>query len=276
MQAPTTDQAFAGSIPQVYDACMVPLLFAPYADDLAQRVAQRVAQRQPSRLLEIAAGTGAVTRRLASTLLPSVQIVATDLSQPMLDQAAAIGTARPVEWQQADAMQLPFPDGAFDMVVCQFGVMFLPDKAAAFAEVRRVLGPGGVFLFNVWDRIEHNEFAATVSDALAALYPGDPPQFMQQVPHGYFDTEAIRQDLHRGGFDRAPEIVTVDACSHADSPALAALAFCQGTPMRMQIEARDAAGLTGATNVAARALASRFGADAIDGKMRAYVVAVER
>jgi SAM-dependent methyltransferase len=272
MQAPTTDHGFAGSIPQVYDACLVPLLFAPYADDLAQRVAQR----QPSSILEIAAGTGAVTRRLASTLPASATIVATDLSQAMLDHAAAIGTARPVQWQQADAMHLPFPDAAFDVVVCQFGVMFFPDKAGAFSEARRVLRPGGVFLFNVWDRIEQNEFAAIVSDALAALYPDDPPHFMRQAPHGYFDTEAIRQDLQRGGFDRAPEIATVEARSRAASAAIAALAFCQGTPMRTQIEARDAAGLAGATDVAARALASRFGDGAMDGKVRAYVVAVQR
>ena len=90
----------------------------------------------------------------------------------MLDHAADIGTARPVEWRQADAMQLPFEDAEFDAVVCQFGAMFFPDKAKAFAEARRVLRPGGVFLFNVWDRIDENEFADMVTTALAAVFPG--------------------------------------------------------------------------------------------------------
>lgn len=129
MAAPDVDSLFAGSIPQFYEQHMVPLIFEPYAADLASRVALR----KPSSVLEIAAGTGVVTRRLASTLATSVPIVATDLNQAMLDQAASVGTVRPVEWRQADAMQLPFPNEAFDTVVCQFGAMFFPDKAKAFS-----------------------------------------------------------------------------------------------------------------------------------------------
>src|SRR6185369_2662198 len=127
----------------------------PYAEDLARRLAPL----RPGRLLEIAAGTGVVTRRLAASLPKECAIVATDLNPPMIEQAKAIGTARAVEWRQADAMKLPFGDAEFDAVVCQFGVMFFPDKAHAFAEARRVLKPGGTFLFNAWDRIEDNEFA---------------------------------------------------------------------------------------------------------------------
>ena len=154
-----TDTAFLGSIPQVYDRYLVPLIFAPYAADLALRTVRR----HPAHVLEIAAGTGVVTRQLAEMLPPGVSIVATDLNQTMLDEAAAIGTSRPVEWRQADALHLPFPDAFFDVVVCQFGVMFFPDKARAFAEARRVLRSGGQFIFNVWDRIEHNDFADTVT-----------------------------------------------------------------------------------------------------------------
>ena len=145
MSASGIDTAFAGSIPQFYERHLVPLIFAPYASDLAARVASRA----PSRVLEIAAGTGVVTRALASLLPASTVIVATDLNQAMLDQAKSIGTSRPVEWRQADAMQLPFPDASFDIVVCQFGAMFFPDKPAAFAQARRVLRNGGAFLFNV-------------------------------------------------------------------------------------------------------------------------------
>ena len=170
-----TDSAriFTGSIPAMYEKYMVPLIFEHYAADLARRLASQ----SPSRVLEIAAGTGVVTRQLATTLPQDVAIVATDLNRPMLELAERIGTSRPVQWQHADAMQLPFPDRSFDAVVCQFGAMFFPDKARAFAEARRVLRTGGVLLFNVWDRIEENEFADAVTATLAEVFPEDPPAF---------------------------------------------------------------------------------------------------
>ena len=266
------DKVFAGSIPALYDAYLVPLIFEPYAADLARRVAARA----PARVLEIAAGTGVVTRALASALPAGASIIATDLNQAMLDQAAKIGTARPVEWRQADAMQLPFGDGAFDAVVCQFGVMFFPDKPKAFAETRRVLKRGGVFLFNVWDRIEDNEIAETVTAALAAVFPEDPPRFMARTPHGYHDRDAVTRDLAAGGFAASPRVDTVTARSRAASPDVAALAYCQGTPLRGEIEARDAARLAEATAVATRAIATRFGRGPVDGKIQAHVVTVER
>src|SRR3990170_4055027 len=154
MGNPDTDKVFAGSIPKLYETYLVPLIFDPYATDLVNRLASRTL----SRVLEIAAGTGVVTRALASVLPERVSIVATDLNQAMLDQASVVGTRRPVEWRQADAMQLPFADGTFDAVVCQFGVMFFPEKPQAFSEARRVLRPGGVFVFTVWGRIAANQF----------------------------------------------------------------------------------------------------------------------
>ena len=155
------DKVFSGSIPKLYESHLVPLIFEPYAADLKQRLASM----NLSRILEVAAGTGVVTRALASIADERLSIVATDLNQAMLDQAAVMGTARPVQWQQADAMALPFGDAEFDAVVCQFGVMFFPDKAKAFSEARRVLRPGGVFLFNVWDSLSENEFAETIASA---------------------------------------------------------------------------------------------------------------
>ena len=229
-----------------------------------------------ARVLEIAAGTGAVTRSLASVLPESVSIVATDLNRPMLDVAAGIGTSRPVEWREADAMQLPFADGQFDVVVCQFGAMFFPDKGKAFSEARRVLAAGGALLFNVWDRIEENEFADVVTDALESLFPDDPPRFMARTPHGYHDLAAIARDLREGGFARPPQFQTIAARSKAASPRIAALAYCQGTPLRGEIEARDDARLGEATDVAAAAIARRFGDGAVDGKIQAHVVVVER
>ena len=202
-----SDKVFAGSVPELYDTHLVPLIFEPYAADLAARLALRPL----GQVLEIAAGTGCVTRAMATALPETVAIVATDLSQAMLDQTAARGTTRPVRWRQADAMALPFADGAFDAVVCQFGVMFFPEKGGAYAEVRRVLRSGGIFVFNVWDRIEENEFADTVTTALAALFPEDPPRFLARTPHGYHDPETIKRDLTAGGFPAAPAITTLAA-----------------------------------------------------------------
>ena len=162
---------------------------------------------------------------------------------PDTDQAIAIGTRRPVEWRQADAMQLPFADGAFDAVVCQFGAMFFPDKSKAFAEARRVLRPRGVFIFNVWDRIEENDFANFVTIAMSAVFPEDPPRFLARTPHGYYDQATIVRDLAQGGFEASPEVVTVAQRSRAESARVPAVAFCQGTPLRSEIEARNPARL---------------------------------
>jgi SAM-dependent methyltransferase len=272
MSSPDIDQVFVGSIPKLYESHLVPLIFEPYAVDLANRLASR----SPACVLEIAAGTGVVTRALASALAEDVAIVATDLNQPMLDHANAVGTTRPVKWRQADAMQLPFGDETFDTVVCQFGVMFFPDKARAFAEARRVLSPGGVFIFNVWDRIEENEFADVVTRALESIFPENPPRFMARTPHGYHNRSTLERDLKSGGFAASPDITTVAARSRASSPRIPAIAYCQGTPLRNEIEARDASRLGEATDIAARAIARRFGSGAVDGKIQAHVVTIEK
>jgi SAM-dependent methyltransferase len=263
-----SDSSFSGSMSELYDMYLVPLIFQPYATDLANRLASR----RPSRVLEIAAGTGVVTRALAATLPRSVSIVATDLNEAMLDRASVVGTARPVEWRQADAQHLPFVDETFDAVVCQFGVMFFPDKVRAFAEARRVLNPGGLFLFSVWDRIEENEFADTITTALEATFPDDPPRFLVRTPHGYYDHVAIQHDLADSGFSHAAEVATVPARSRAASARIPAIAYCQGTPLRSEIEAQG--GLGQATDLAAAALARRFGPGGVDGKIQAQVVSV--
>ncbi len=272
MGSPDSDKVFVGSVPKFYDTYIVPLIFEPYAADLVNRLSSR----SLSRVLEIAAGTGVVTRALASVLPDSVSIVATDLNQAMLDQATAVGTKRPVEWRQADAMQLPFQDETFDAVVCQFGVMFFPDKSKAYSEVRRVLRPGGVFIFNVWDRIADNEFADTVTTALESVFPNDPPRFMARTPHGYYDHRIIERDIANSAFGASPRIDTVTARSRATSARIVAIAYCQGTPLRNEIETRDASRLGEATDIAAEAIAKRFGRGAVDGKIQAHVVTIER
>jgi SAM-dependent methyltransferase len=267
----STDKVFSGSIPKLYEEYLVPLIFEPYAADLTNRLALRPL----ARVLEIAAGTGVVTRRLASVLPESVAIVATDLNQAMLDLASEVGTKRPVEWRQADAMQLPFESGTFDAVVCQFGAMFFPERAKAFSEARRVLRSGGVFMFNVWDRIEESEFADTVTKALESLFPEDPPRFLARTPHGYCDLATIERDLKHGGFLASPHISTIAARSQAASPRIPAIAYCQGTPLRNEIEARDKSRLGEATDIAAAAIAQRFGPGPVDGRIQAHVVTIE-
>ena len=268
---PTADKVFGGSIAMFYDTYLVPLLFEPYAEDLVNRLRTR----SVTRVLEIAAGTGVVTRVLASALPARVEIVATDLNQPMLDQARACGTTRPVEWRQADAMHLPFEDRTFDAVVCQFGAMFFPDKAKAFLEVLRVLRPHGVFVFNVWDRIEENEFADVVTTSLQSIFPANPPRFMARTPHGYHDRAAIERDIADAGFVASPRFATLAARSRAETFRVPAIAYCQGTPLRSEIEAYGACAVTEATEIAAEAIAERFGRGPVDAKIQAHVVAVD-
>ena len=267
-----SDRLFAGAIPQIYDRLLVPLIFEPYARDMAERVA-RLGARE---VLETAAGTGVLTRAMAARLPGHVRIVATDLNQPMLDQAAARqGVDARISWQQADAQALPMADASFDAVVCQFGVMFLPDKTKGYREARRVLRAGGQLLFNVWDRIADNEFADAVTEALATAFPDDPPRFLARTPHGYCDPDRIRQELAAAGFGTVA-IEPLEALSRAPSPREPAIAFCQGTPLRNEIEARDASRLSEATDRAAEALAARFGSGPIEGRIRALIVSAAR
>ncbi|HEY4300165.1 MAG TPA: class I SAM-dependent methyltransferase [Candidatus Didemnitutus sp.] len=272
MTSLNANPVFSGSVAQLYEQYLVPLIFEPYARDMTRRVSLL----KPTAVLEIAAGTGVVTRHLAAQLPADTSIVATDLNQPMLDHAISIGTTRSVTWRPADAMSLPFADGSFDAVVCQFGAMFFPDKAAAFAEARRVLRPGGTFLFNVWDRIEDNEFADCVTHALAGLFPTDPLRFLARLPHGYFDQKVIAGDLFRGGFTGINAFDTVTTPSRAESARIVAIAYCQGTPLRNEIEARGTSILGEATDVATAALSQRFGQRQVCGKIQACVIAATR
>jgi ubiquinone/menaquinone biosynthesis C-methylase UbiE len=262
------DKVFAGSIPKLYDTLMVPLIFEAYAANLAARVAAW----SPTAVLETAAGSGAVTRALAPKLRADARYVVSDLNQPMLDHAASRqGTDARIEWRQADALDLPFDDASFDVVCCQFGAMFFPNRVAGYAEARRVLRPGGRFIFSVWDRIEENAFADDVTNAVATVFPHDPPRFLARTPHGYHDIALIREDLTHAGFADI-DIETREKVSRSPSARDAATAYCQGTPLRNEIEARDASLLQLATDRAAEAIASRHGKGAVAGKIQAHVI----
>ena len=263
-----TDKLFAGSIPENYDRNMVPLIFEPYAADIARRAASL----SPKAVLETAAGSGVVTRALAPGLPGDASYTVTDLNQPMLDYAASRQPADPrISWRQADALALPFEDATFDLVCCQFGAMFFPDRARGYREARRVLKRGGHFLFSVWDRIEENVFADDVTNALARIFPNDPPRFMARTPHGYHDTAKIRRELEDAGFSHVA-IETRAEQSRASSAHIVAVAYCQGTLLRNEIEAREAGSLQSATDYVASALADKHGQGEVAAKIQAHVI----
>ena len=267
-----SDMVFAGSIPELYDTYLVPLIFEVYADDLAKRVAALA----PKTVLETAAGTGVVTRALAPRLASNARYTVTDLNQPMLDHAAdKQGPDGRITWRQADALDLPFHDASFDAVVCQFAVMFFPDRVAGYSEARRVLKPGGSLLFNVWDHIGANEFAQVVTEATAEIFPGDPPLFLARTPHGYHDVDLIRDELGKAGFSRV-SIATLEETSSAPSARHVALAYCQGTPLRNEIESRNASLLEQVTDAATEAITARFGNGPVSGKIQGNVVVAVR
>lgn len=262
----TTDTVFTGSIPSIYDGCMVPLLFEPYAEI----VAERARSMQPKRILETAAGTGAVTAALHAAL-PDAEIVATDLNQPMLDVAAARIRSDKVSFVAADALQLPFDDSSFDLVVCQFGVMFFPDKVAANAEARRVLREGGAYMLVIWDSIDRNLATKAAGAAVAKLFPEDDGAFYERIPFRYHDVAQIEHDLLAAGFNDI-ELQTVELMSRAPSAADAAKGLCQGSPMRTEIEKYGPDALERATDAAAHALQKFEGPNGLEAPMSAHVV----
>jgi ubiquinone/menaquinone biosynthesis C-methylase UbiE len=263
-----SDKEFTGSIPEFYDTYLVPLIFESYANDLAKRVVRL----SPKNLLETAAGSGVVPRALAPLLDPDANYVVSDLNQPMLDHAAAKqGPDDRIKWQQADALNLPFDNASFDAVFCQYGVMFYPDRVKGYTEANRVLLDGGSYVFSVWDKIEENEFADIVTQTAAKVFPDDPPRFLPRTPHGYHDFATIKDELAVAGYSSV-SIDTVAEVSRAPSPRHPAIAYCQGTPLRNEIESRDANLLEHVTDLAAQAIAKSYGVGPVEAKIQAHIV----
>jgi len=258
-------KAFTGSIPQIYDRYMGPMFFEPFARDLAARFADFEGV-----ILEIAAGTGQVTRLLAQAA-PGARIVATDLNEPMLARAVEVVKTPNVQWRQADALALPFGDGGFDAVVCQFGAMFFPDKVRGYAEARRVLHPDGRFVFSVWDDLAANDATHIVENVVAGLFLQDPPVFFGRVPFGYHGRDLIRGSLHEAGF-ASVEMETVRLPTPSPSARDAALGLVEGTPLRALIAARDPARVGEAVEAATQALAAHFGEGPVTGTGQAVVI----
>jgi SAM-dependent methyltransferase len=246
---------------EAYERWLVPTVFRPFAVDAARRVSIHA----PSRVLELAAGTGVLTRELAAAL-PSAEVTATDLNQAMVDLGRH--QAPSARWRQADATSLPFDDGEFDVVACQFGVMFFSDKPAAFAETRRVLLPGGVFLMSTWSTLETQDFQLGLVAGLKRAFPEDPPPFMTLVPHGCSNVDYVIADLRAGGFHRV-RVESVTQEGRAESAKDVAIGYCTGTPLRAEIETRG--DLAATTAVVAEELEARLGTGQVKATMTAHV-----
>ena len=257
---------FAGSVPANYERLMVPLIFQPYADELARRARDL----RPTKILETASGTGVVTRALHKAM-PDADIVATDLNQPMLDIAHGQLRSDKVRLRQADALDLPFEDGSFDLVVCQFGAMFFPDKVRGHAEACRVLRDSGHYLLAIWDSIERNALTDVAQQVLIDVFPDDPPLFMREGPFGYADTARIEADLHQAGFESV-QIETVELPSRSSSARDAATALCYGTPLGIEIGERAPGSLDRVFAAVEQALERFDGAAGIDALMSAHIV----
>ena len=257
---------FDGSIPEIYDKHLGAVLFEPYAADLVKRLKSRGSKD----VLELACGTGIVTRALLDGLKPA-RLVATDLNQPMVDYARSkVGAAPGLEWRQADASALPFPDASFDAVVCQFGVMFVPDKLLAMKEARRVLRPGGVFAFNVWDKIEENDLGRTAHETITRFFPSDPPQFYT-IPFGFHDSALIRSMLGQAGFADV-QIESVVKESKSPSAGHLAVGLVRGNPVVNAIQERGSVEVDTVIAAVEEALRGRYGDSPLIAKMRAWVV----
>ncbi|MDE9365432.1 methyltransferase domain-containing protein [Luteipulveratus sp. YIM 133132] len=266
-----SESQFTGSVPRLYDACYAPAVFVPFAPVTARAVADG----EPTHVLEVAAGTGRATVAIAAAL-PCSRIVATDISDDMLTYAAGHRCAPNITWRLADAQELPFPDASFDVVACQFGAMFFPDRPRAYTEARRVLRPGGRLVLTIWDAVEHHAYARLTTVVLRRLFPDDPPRFAEQVPHGYHDTAQIERDLRAGGFDRV-QVARETVVGRSRSARDVATGQITGTPLGAHISARDPALIPRVVDEVTDAFRAELadperGPDAVAGELTAYVV----
>lgn len=261
---------FSGSVPEYYDSCLGPAWFDAFAVDLAQRLPAR-----PSGdVLEIACGTGLLTRRMRERLDPTVRLVATDLSKAMLDYARGkLGDFKAIEWHEADAANLPFSDGEFGAVVCAFGIMFVPDKKAAFRQACRVLKEGGIFLFNVWDRIDENPHVAANAEVVEGLFPGD-EEMRFRIPYEMHNPALLQRLLAEAHFTGV-KIETKRLQLDRVSARTIAIGQIRGTPRSLLIEKRGVPLDEVVENVSA-ALARIGGADPYRGSAQALVVEARR
>lgn len=260
--------SFSGSIPELYERTFVPLILRAYADELASRLQVG----DGARVLELACGTGVVTRALAARLSAGSQIIATDISPDMLAVAQRLKpTSGPsVTFQQADALDLPFENNAFDAVICQFGLMLFPDTPQGLREAGRVLKPGAPIIAAVWDALEQNDFARVLSETLKDLFPEDPMTFFEDLPFSYYDLDQIRSDLEDAGFENI-SLSKIQKTSEAESAAKIAYAFLRGTPVFDLVTEQDG-DFDAIALEAGHRLAGAFGDNPVRGQSQAILI----
>lgn len=218
--------SFSGSVPANYDKYLGPFLFEPYSLDLVERINDI----QLTNVLELACGTGRLTRHLVKVIPSGGRLVASDLNPDMLEVAKGKITDPKIQWQVLDAQELPFEDNSFDLVICQYGVMFFPDKMKAYAEAYRVLKAGGRFIFNVWDEMAFNPAIEVIHKALQETFGDNAPDFLSKGPYSYFDEEEIAKSIQEAGFTSVQIELVVKYSSYHTAEDLIK-GFFDGTPL---------------------------------------------
>jgi ubiquinone/menaquinone biosynthesis C-methylase UbiE len=267
----SNNTAFVGSIPENYDRYLGPVLFEPYAVDLVSRLDLP----ENAAVLELACGTGIVTRRLRNRLGSKARLIATDLNGAMMSYAARkFRIEEAVEWKQADATDLPFEDQSFDVAVCQFGLMFFPDKEKAVRETYRVLKPGGIFLFNVWDTIEQNDLALIAHTVISKFFENNPPDFYE-VPFSFHDPEMIESLVRAAGFSKV-EVSLLPLDAIGSSAQDAAKGLIHGNPVITAIRERDESSIPEIEAAVAAAIVAQCGEKQVRGRMQALICSAIR
>ncbi|MBS1935777.1 MAG: class I SAM-dependent methyltransferase, partial [Bacteroidetes bacterium] len=262
--------AFAGTIPQNYDTYMGPMLFEPYAIDIAERFKNIPAR---NKVLEIACGTGRVTKHLYLSLPEDANFVATDLNKDMIEIAKQRNVSTDIDWQVADAQALPFADESFDVVVCQFGYMFMQNKEKAFAESYRVLKPGGMLLFNCWDSLANNDMFNIANNVVANFFPDNPPVFFN-IPFSFYDTELMNSLLEKTGFKNITiELVQKESVS---TPENAAKGMVEGSPIFVFINEHAPSLLNDIRNTVEKEIGEKYGTNPLTAPMQAWVAQAEK
>jgi len=251
----------------IRDRYLAPSLLSPFADDMARRLSRL----SMGPLLEISADTGILTQAIASAISAGLTIIATDSSAEMVKHASIKPGMARVTWQHADPRTLPFPDGTFGILACHFGVCAMPDRIQAFQEARRVMKPGGRFVFSVLGHIRQNQVADCLQNTLDELFPTNPPRYVERILHGYANNEAIDDDLTDAGFTEAI-YTAVELPYVAASARDVAMGYCLGTRLRVEIDIRTAGESKRVTEAVTAALERRFGSGPIEASMRAHII----
>jgi ubiquinone/menaquinone biosynthesis C-methylase UbiE len=261
-----SESAFSNALADNYDQYLGPLLFEPYAEDLANRIHSKGYKK----VLELACGTGRLTRHLIGVLPPEAKLIATDRNAEMIKLASKLVAEEKIEWQIADAQQLAFPDGTFDLVVCQFGFMFMPDKMNAFSEVHRVLKNGGCLLFNTWDKIENNGAIYLGNQIICSYFPENPPSYYR-VPFSLSQPDMLDTSLKATGF-KTIQVTSVEKEGMSPSAKDAAIGIVQGNPIQAKIIEKDPALVNVILGAVEQKLAEVYGNRPMRSPLKAWVV----